>query len=95
MDIFSKQYFVHKELCGKVSIKNVLPVLTPQLSYSLLQIHDGATASLVWSKLLGGRLTNEDKDRLYGQLREYCALDSYGMYAVWQALKALIAPVTL
>ncbi len=89
MDMFSKQYFVHKDLCGKVSIKNVLPVLAPHLSYSSLGICDGATASLVWSKLISNVLSNEENRRRYGQLREYCALDSYGMYAIWQALRTL------
>jgi hypothetical protein len=89
-DIFAKQYFVHKDLCGKVSIKNVLPVLTPRLSYSSLTLHDGATASLVWSKLLSGQLNDEERAPLFGQLREYCALDSYGMYAIWQALTSLV-----
>ena len=89
MDIFAKQYFVHKDLCGKVSIKNVLPILTPHLSYSPLKIHDGATASLVWSRLISDELSNEDKIGFYGQLREYCALDSYGMYAIWRVLVEL------
>ena len=89
-DIFAKQYFVHKHLYGKVSIKNVLPVLTPRLSYSSLKIHDGATASLAWSKLLSDQLSDDERKRLYGQLREYCALDSYGMYAIWQALIGLV-----
>jgi hypothetical protein len=85
-DIFAKQYFVHKDLCGKVSIKKVLPVLTPHLSYSSLTIHDGATASLEWNRLLSGQLNEQERAALFGQLREYCALDSYGMYAIWQAL---------
>jgi hypothetical protein len=89
-DIFAKQYFVHKGLCGKTSIKNVLPVLTPHLSYSSLDIHDGGMASLAWSKLLSSQLNDEERTLLYGQLREYCALDSYGMYAIWQALITLI-----
>jgi hypothetical protein len=89
-DIFAEQYFVHKDLCGKVSIKKVLPVLTPHLSYSSLTIHDGATASLEWNRLLSGQLNEEERAALFGQLREYCALDSYGMYAIWQALISLI-----
>ena len=90
MDIFTKQYFVHKDLCGKVSIKKVLPVLAPHLSYSPLAIHDGATASLVWMKLISGQLSDDESAKCFGQLREYCALDSYGMYAIWQALMRLI-----
>jgi Domain of unknown function(DUF2779) len=90
MDIFAKQYFVHKDLCGKVSIKNVLPLFAPHLSYSSLGIHDGATASLVWNKLISGHLNGEEGVNVRKQLREYCALDSYGMYAIWQALISLI-----
>jgi hypothetical protein len=89
MDIFTKQYFVHKDLFGKVSIKKVLPVLTPDLSYSPLDIHDGATASLAWSKLLSGVLGPEESRELCRQLREYCTLDSFGMYAIWKALISL------
>jgi hypothetical protein len=88
MDIFSKQYFVHKDLFGKTSIKKVLPVLVPELSYSPLQIQDGAAASLVWSKLISSALSKEESDQLYKHLREYCALDSYGMFAIWRALLA-------
>jgi hypothetical protein len=90
MDIFAKQYFVHKDLCGKVSIKNVLPLFAPHLSYSALGIHDGATASLVWSKLISGQLNGEEGANVLKQLREYCTLDSYGMYAIWKALIRLI-----
>jgi hypothetical protein len=89
-DIFAKLYFVHKNLCGKVSIKNVLPVLTPHLSYSSLELRDGGAASLAWSRLLSGQLNDEERVSVFGQLREYCALDSYGMYAIWQALISLI-----
>lgn len=91
MNIFAKQYFIHKDFCGKVSIKKILPVLTPHLSYAPLEIRDGATASLVWSKLISDRLNSEERDRLYAHLREYCALDSYGMYAIWEALIRLVA----
>jgi hypothetical protein len=89
MDIFSKQYFVHKDLCGSVSIKTVLPVLAPELSYSKLGIHDGAVASLTWSKIISGEVDEQECARLRSDLRDYCALDSYGMYAIWRALTKL------
>lgn len=90
MDIFSKQHFVHRDLCGSVSIKKVLPVLAPELSYSDLGIHDGATASLTWSKIISGEIDEQECARLRVDLRDYCALDSYGMYAIWRALTKLI-----
>jgi hypothetical protein len=90
MDIFSKQYFVHKDLHGSVSIKKVLPVLAPELSYSNLGIHDGAIASLTWSRIIAGEINEQECARLRGDLRDYCALDSYGMYAIWRALTNLV-----
>jgi Domain of unknown function(DUF2779)/Domain of unknown function DUF83 len=90
MDIFSKQHFVHKDLCGSVSIKKVLPVLAPELSYSNLGIHDGAVASLTWSRIISGEVDEQECARLRADLRDYCALDSYGMYAIWRALTNLI-----
>ncbi len=88
-DIFSKQYFVHRNLLGKVSIKRVLPVLAPELSYSRLAIQNGATAALAWRELLSGELSDKEATELSGKLRAYCALDSYGMVAIWRALVGL------
>jgi hypothetical protein len=89
MDIFSKQHFVHRDLCGSVSIKKVLPVLAPELSYSGLGIQDGAMASLTWSRIISGEIDDQERARLRVSLRDYCALDSYGMYAIWRALSSL------
>jgi len=90
MDIFSKQQFVHKDLYGSVSIKKVLPVLAPELNYSSLGIQDGAVASLTWSKIISGEVDEQECAQLRSELKEYCALDSYGMYAIWRALTNLI-----
>jgi uncharacterized protein DUF2779 len=88
-DIFAKQYFVNRDLLGKVSIKRVLPVLAPDLTYSTLAIRDGASASLAWSELFSGELSEKESDELGRKLRAYCALDSYGMVAIWRALVGL------
>ncbi|MGB8543109.1 MAG: DUF2779 domain-containing protein [Candidatus Acidiferrales bacterium] len=88
-DIFAKQYFVHRDLLGKVSIKHVLPILAPELSYSSLAIQNGATAALAWKDLLSGELSDKEAAELGGKLRAYCALDSYGMLAIWRALVRL------
>lgn len=90
-DIFSKQYYVHKDLWGKVSIKNVLPVLVPSLSYASLDIHEGGTASITWNKIAAGQLSEGECERLREALRKYCGMDSYAMYAIWRELHELIA----
>jgi len=89
-DIFANQYFVHRDLLGKISIKRVLPVLAPELSYSSLAIQNGATAALAWKELLSGDLSDKEAAELGGKLRAYCALDSYGMVAIWRALVRLV-----
>jgi hypothetical protein len=90
-EIFSKQYYVHKNLWGKVSIKNVLPVLAPHLNYSSLDIQEGGTASVTWSKIVSGRLSEEECNQLREALKKYCGMDSYAMYAIWRALHDMVA----
>lgn len=90
-EIFSKQYYVHKNLWGKVSIKNVLPVLAPHLNYSSLDIQEGGTASITWSKIVSGRLSEEECNQLCEALKKYCGMDSYAMYAIWRALHDMVA----
>jgi hypothetical protein len=90
-EIFSNQYYVHKNLWGKVSIKNVLPVLAPHLNYSSLDIQDGGTASVTWSKIVSGRLSEEECNQLGEALRKYCGMDSYAMSAIWRALLDMVA----
>jgi hypothetical protein len=44
--IFNKQLYVHPGFIGKTSIKNVLPVICPDLSYKTLNIGDGQTVAI-------------------------------------------------
>jgi hypothetical protein len=90
-DVFSKQYYVHRDLWGKVSIKNVLPVLAPHLDYSTLEIQEGGTASVVWSRIVFGQMSDEECNGLRAALKKYCSMDSYGMYAIWRALSDMVA----
>jgi hypothetical protein len=89
-EIFSKQYYVHKNLWGKVSIKNVLPVLAPHLNYSSLDIQEGGAASITWCKIVSGRLSKEECSHLCEALKKYCGMDSYAMYAIWRALHDML-----
>ncbi len=90
-DIFSKQYYVHKDLWGKTSVKKVLPVLAPKLSYKDLDIREGATASAAWPKIVWGEVDEAERQRMCDALLKYCGLDSYAMYAIWRELHKLIS----
>jgi hypothetical protein len=61
MEIFQKQMLVYPEFRGSYSIKNVLPVLVPQLSYKGMPIADGSTAMTKWVQMVyGGGITAKD-----------------------------------
>lgn len=91
MDIFGKQFYVHKDFKGKISIKNVLPVLVPELSYKNLEIQEGGTASQKWNEIYEGMVTEEEKQEIINNLKEYCKLDTYAMYAIWKHLHELVS----
>ncbi|MEK7478493.1 MAG: DUF2779 domain-containing protein [Patescibacteria group bacterium] len=91
MDVFSKQYFVHKHFKGSTSIKCVLPVLVPKLSYKDLHIQEGGTASQSWDKIALGDISKEEKDKIAKDLLAYCELDTFAMYAIWRELENIIS----
>jgi hypothetical protein len=87
-DIFSKRLYLDKRLKGKYSIKKVLPLLCPELSYKELGIQEGSTASRSWREaIIDG--TRPDRDQILADLREYCGLDTYAMVAIYEKLNSL------
>ncbi len=87
-DIFHKQYYVHPEFRGSVSIKKVLPALVPSLQYKELGIHGGAQASDAWWTMLSA--APMERDMIANDLKTYCKLDTYAMYAIWKYLQGII-----
>lgn len=89
MEIFSKQLFVHPDFKGSFSIKKVLPVLVPELSYKDLAIQEGGTASKSWHALVSGECSVEEAEAVAEALKVYCGMDTYAMYAIWRKLYLL------
>lgn len=90
MDIFHKQLYVHPDFKGRVSIKKILPVLVPALSYQALNIREGGAAMEAWFGKVLNATSNDEKEATIKALLEYCALDTYAMYAIWQELVKLL-----
>jgi hypothetical protein len=86
MDIFTNQHFIHPGFKGKTSIKNILPVLAPELSYKALDIREGATASDTWNKIVSKEFNEDEAKQKIKHLLTYCKLDTYAMYAIWKYL---------
>lgn len=86
MEIFSKQHYVHPDFRGSSSIKKVLPVLVPELQYKDLAIHEGGQASEQWWHMVSPATHPEEYAEISRNLKEYCCLDTYAMYAIWKHL---------
>lgn len=85
-DVFAAQHYVHPDFRGSTSIKAVLPVLVPELSYTDLVIQEGGTASEEWWKMVASGATDEERRAIAEALRAYCKRDTYAMYAIWKKL---------
>lgn len=85
-DIFVNQYFIHPGFKGKTSIKYILPVLAPDLSYKVLNIQEGATASNTWNLIVSGGYSKGEAEEKTRNLLTYCSLDTYAMYRIWKYL---------
>ena len=88
MEIFSKQLFVHRDFKGSYSIKAVLSVLVPALSYAHLDICDGGMACSAWKKMIFETPDASKKQEIAESLRKYCELDTLAMVRILGALKS-------
>ena len=84
MDIVEKQYYVHPGFKGRSSIKNILPVLAPSLSYKSLEIQSGTDVIEAYREAISGELSSEEIKMREKQMLEYCKLDTYAMYLIWK-----------
>ncbi|SFV32882.1 protein of unknown function [Hyphomicrobium facile] len=87
-DIFVDQHYVHEGFKGSTSIKAVLPVLVPDLSYEHLDIKNGGIASARWSEMIT-TTDGAERSAISGALKDYCELDTFAMYAIWKELNAI------
>ncbi len=86
MTIFSNNLYVDPAFKGSASIKKVLPVIVPELTYSALNISKGDQASERWEKLISSKTPQTEKDKIAADLLEYCKLDTWAMVAIYQFL---------
>ena len=88
-----RNHVYHPDFGGSFSLKAVAPALVAGLGYDELAIGDGGTASAILEGLLLGRgeIAQEERERLRGQLLEYCALDTLAMLHIVERLEALAA----
>jgi hypothetical protein len=89
MKIFKDGYYVHPDFHGSASLKAILPVLCPELTYDSLAIADGGQAMLTWYALQSGAIPIEDRVDVEQALKTYCRMDTWGMVQLWLKLRQI------
>jgi len=88
MEVFKRDY-VDIRFKGSTSIKNVLPVVCPHLSYENMAVGNGGTAMAAWlSMSVETDPVLVEKKRK--NLLEYCKLDTYAMVEIYRFLLGVI-----
>lgn len=83
--IFKKDYIDYR-FHGSSSIKKVLPVLVPDISYSDLDVNNGTMALDTWGRMILDKDFNEDIEATRKNLLDYCKLDTLAMVKLYNVL---------
>jgi hypothetical protein len=89
LERFFKSGYVHHGYAGSSSIKQVLPVLVPELSYEAMAVGNGSDASAVFCLMREGVIGVEEHEARRRELLDYCALDTLAMVRLHEALAHL------
>ena len=88
MEVVSQGHYIDPRFGGSASIKNVLPVLVPHMSYDELAVNNGSLASLRWLQM-----RTEDDPEQAEEIREnllaYCRQDTLAMVELLRAFQRL------
>ena len=87
-DIF-KEAYTDAAFCGSTSIKKVLPVLCPNLSYKDLAVQDGTQAMEQWFAMTEEKGSTK-RNKIKKSLLEYCKLDTLAMVEIYKTIKNLV-----
>lgn len=89
MDIFKNGYFADKGFMASSSLKKVMPIVVPELSYKDLAIQEGGAASNSWPKLFDKKLGKSEREKIYKDMLAYCRLDTLAMVRILEKLRTL------
>lgn len=85
-DFINFGFYLHPKFKGSWSIKNVLPVMVPELGYDEMEIGKGDQAMMAWWELIHDKLSTDDAEKTKTALLEYCKMDTWAMVKIWEKL---------
>lgn len=83
---FKNKHYDDPRFEGSASIKQVLPVLCPELSYKDLGIQEGGSAQRLWMEAVLDNKRANQKEQILADLIEYCKLDTLAMVEIYRKL---------
>ena len=86
---FKLKWYNDPRFNGSASIKQVLPVLCPHLSYKELGIQEGGSAQRLWMEAILDDKRADQKEQILADLIEYCKLDTLAMVEIYRKLVKL------
>ena len=87
MTPFKEKWYDDPRFEGSASIKKVLPVLCPELSYKTLGIQEGTSAQRLWMEAILDGTRDGEKQQILSDLLEYCKLDTLAMVEIFNKLR--------
>lgn len=89
---FKKKWYDDPRFNGSASIKQVLPIVVPDLSYKELGIQEGGSAQRLWMEAVLDDKRADQKETIFNDLVEYCKLDTLAMVEIYRKLQLSITP---
>ena len=84
-----KQHIRHPDFHAFTSIKYVLPALVNDLSYDGLAIQNGDAAMLRYESVAARRVSEDERQHILNDLREYCGTDTLGLVKLLERSREL------
>jgi hypothetical protein len=88
MEPFRRRDIYHWRMNGSYSLKSVLPVLVPEMTYEGLEISDGEMASQAYFTM-GEMSDPAELSRLRKALLEYCRQDTLGLVRLLEKMRGM------
>ena len=88
-----REGYTHPGFAGRTSIKKVLPVMVPELSYERLPVNNGSDAAGVFGLMRVGEYAADTHAVHRERLLEYCKLDTTAMVRLHEAAMRISAEI--
>lgn len=87
---FERGWYLDPRFSGSTSIKDILPVLAPDLSYKSLPIQNGSAAYIQYLEMISENTSQRRRTAIRKALLAYCKLDTLAMVKILSFLMEVV-----